>query len=457
MKVSKFGGSSVANSEQIKKVVNIINSDDERKIVVVSAPGKRFKEDIKTTDLLIRLYEKVINQLDYSNKLNQIVGRYEEIVTELNMNRSILVEIKNHLLNLINVYHDKPERLLDGLKSCGEDFNAQLIAQYNSQLGFPTRYLSPKEAGIIVTDEPGNAMILESSYEKIYKLREYDEKLIIPGFFGYSENGDIVTFPRGGSDITGAILARGIKANLYENFTDVSGIFRANPTVVSQPEVIPEITYREMRELSYAGFGVFHDEALEPLYKDRIPVVIKNTNRPSDKGTYIVSERNISHLSHIVSGVSCDKGFTIINVKKYLMNREVGFTRKVLSILEEENISIEHIPSGIDSISIIMRSTQIKGKEERVLSKIRENIPVDELTIDYDLAILMIVGEGMNKAVGTAAGSTAALSKRNVNLNMINQGSSEISMMFGIDEQYSDIAVQAIYDEYFANKTTQLA
>ncbi|WP_323706440.1 aspartate kinase [Mammaliicoccus sciuri] len=457
MKVSKFGGSSVANSEQIKKVVNIINSDDERKIVVVSAPGKRFKEDIKTTDLLIRLYEKVINQLDYSNKLNQIVGRYEEIVTELNMNRSILVEIKNHLLNLINVYHDKPERLLDGLKSCGEDFNAQLIAQYNSQLGFPTRYLSPKEAGIIVTDEPGNAMILESSYETIYKLREYDEKLIIPGFFGYSENGDIVTFPRGGSDITGAILARGIKASLYENFTDVSGIFRANPTVVSQPEVIPEITYREMRELSYAGFGVFHDEALEPLYKDRIPVVIKNTNRPTDKGTYIVSERNISHLSHIVSGVSCDKGFTIINVKKYLMNREVGFTRKVLSILEEENISIEHIPSGIDSISIIMRSTQIKGKEERVLSKIRENIPVDELTIDYDLAILMIVGEGMNKAVGTAAGATAALSKRNVNLNMINQGSSEISMMFGIDEQYSDIAVQAIYDEYFANKTTQLA
>ncbi|SFV44302.1 aspartate kinase [Mammaliicoccus sciuri] len=457
MKVSKFGGSSVANSEQIKKVVNIINSDDERKIVVVSAPGKRFKEDIKTTDLLIRLYEKVINQLDYSNKLNQIVDRYEEIVTELNMDRSILDEIKRHLLNLIDVYHDKSERLLDGLKSCGEDFNAQLIAQYNNQLGHPTRYLSPKEAGIIVTDEPGNAMILESSYENIYKLREYDEKLIIPGFFGYSENDDIVTFPRGGSDITGAILARGIKASLYENFTDVSGIFRANPTVVSQPEVIPEITYREMRELSYAGFGVFHDEALEPLYKDRIPVVIKNTNRPTDKGTYIVSERNISHLSHIVSGVSCDKGFTIINVKKYLMNREVGFTRKVLSILEEENISIEHIPSGIDSISIIMRSTQIKGKEERVLSKIRENIPVDELTIDYDLAILMIVGEGMNKAVGTAAGATAALSKRNVNLNMINQGSSEISMMFGIDEQYSDIAVQAIYDEYFANKTTQLA
>ncbi|MEB7780157.1 aspartate kinase [Mammaliicoccus fleurettii] len=456
MKVSKFGGSSVANSEQIRKVLNIINSDDERKIVVVSAPGKRFKEDVKTTDLLIRLYDKVINKLDYSNKLRQIIERYEEIVKELEMDYSILDELKNDLVCLIDTYNNQPERLLDALKSCGEDFNARIIAQYNNQLGFPTRYLSPKEAGIIVTDEPGNAMILESSYEQIYQLRQYDETLIIPGFFGYSENNDIVTFPRGGSDITGAILARGIKASLYENFTDVSGIFRANPTVVSQPEVIPEITYREMRELSYAGFGVFHDEALEPLYKDRIPVVIKNTNRPTDTGTYIVSERDVSNLSQIVSGVSCDKGFTIINVKKYLMNREVGFTRKILSILEDENISIEHIPSGIDNLSIIMRTTQIHGKEERVLNKIREQIKVDELTIDYDLAILMIVGEGMNKAIGTAAGAAAALSKNKINLNMINQGSSEISMMFGIDQQYSDIAVQAIYNEYFVKETTQI-
>ncbi len=456
MKVLKFGGSSVANSEQIKKVLNIINSDDERKIVVVSAPGKRFKEDVKTTDLLIRLYDKVINKLDYSNKLRQIIERYEEIVKELEMDSSILDELKNDLVCLIDTYNNQPERLLDALKSCGEDFNARIIAQYNNQLGFPTRYLSPKEAGIIVTDEPGNAMILESSYEQIYQLRQYDETLIIPGFFGYSENNDIVTFPRGGSDITGAILARGIKASLYENFTDVSGIFRANPTVVSQPEVIPEITYREMRELSYAGFGVFHDEALEPLYKDRIPVVIKNTNRPTDTGTYIVSERDVSNLSQIVSGVSCDKGFTIINVKKYLMNREVGFTRKILSILEDENISIEHIPSGIDNLSIIMRTTQIHGKEERVLNKIREQIKVDELTIDYDLAILMIVGEGMNKAIGTAAGAAAALSKNKINLNMINQGSSEISMMFGIDQQYSDIAVQAIYNEYFVKETTQI-
>ena len=456
MKVSKFGGSSVANSTQIKKVLDIINSDDERKIVVVSAPGKRFKEDVKTTDLLIRLYEKIINKLDYTHKFQQIIERYQEIVVELEMDEIILEQLKNDLNCLIDTYEDKPKRLLDALKSCGEDFNAQIIAQYNNDLGFPTRYLSPKDAGIIVTDEPGNAMILESSYEKIHKLREYEETLIVPGFFGYSENGDSVTFPRGGSDITGAILARGIEASLYENFTDVSGIFRANPTVVSQPEIIPEITYREMRELSYAGFGVFHDEALEPLYKDRIPVVIKNTNKPHDKGTFIVSERDISSLSQIVSGVSCDKGFTIINIKKYLMNREVGFTRRVLSILEEENISIEHIPSGIDNLSIIMRTTQISGKEQNVLNKIRNQIQVDELTIDYDLAILMIVGEGMNRAIGTAASATNALSKNKINLNMINQGSSEISMMFGIDEHYSDIAVQAIYDEYFTKQPTEV-
>lgn len=456
MKVSKFGGSSVASSKQIKKVLNIINSDDERKIVVVSAPGKRYKDDIKTTDLLIRLYDKVINGLDYTNKLRQIIGRYEEIVSDLNMDDQILIQLKDKLLHLIEFYRHKPERLLDALKSCGEDFNAQIIAQYNNDLGFPTRYLSPKDAGIFVTDEPGNAMILEESYEQINKLKNYKETLVIPGFFGFSHQGDIVTFPRGGSDITGAILARGVKAKLYENFTDVSGIYRANPSVVSQPEVIPEITYREMRELSYAGFGVFHDEALEPLYKDRIPVVIKNTNKPDDKGTFIVSERDISHLTHIISGVSCDKGFTSINIKKYLMNREVGFTRKVLSILEEENISIEHIPSGIDNLSIIMRSNQIRGKENRVLKQIRKHAQVDELTIETNLAILMIVGEGMNNSIGTAATATHALSKNQINLNMINQGSSEISMMFGIDEAYSDLAVQVIYDEYFNKKPLEI-
>ena len=320
MKVAKFGGSSVSNAKQIKKVLDIVNEDPERKIIIVSAPGKRSKDDTKTTDLLIRLYEKVLNGLDYQSKKKEIIQRYADIVRELVMDKEILTTIDETLERYISQLYDKPARLYDALLSCGEDFNAQLIASYNNSQGIPTRYVSPKEAGLTVTDLPQQAQIIDSSYEDIYKLRDYNEKLIIPGFFGISKNDYIVTFPRGGSDIIGAIIARGVKASLYENFTDVSGIFKANPTIIDKPELIEEITYREMRELSYAGFGVFHDEALQPLYKDRIPVVIKNTNRPSDKGTYIRHDREINS-ENVISGISCDKGFTVINIKKYLMNR----------------------------------------------------------------------------------------------------------------------------------------
>ena len=413
MKVAKFGGSSVSTAEQIKKVLTIVNEDPERKIIIVSAPGKRHNDDIKTTDLLIRLYEKVLNKLNYESKKQEIIEEY------------------------IKHLSDKPNRLYDALLSCGENFNAQLIAQYNNSQGIPTRYISPKEAGLTVTDLPQQAQILDSAYNEIYKLRDYDEKLIIPGFFGVSKQNYIVTFPRGGSDITGAIIARGVRASLYENFTDVSGIYKANPNIINNPELIEEITYREMRELSYAGFGVFHDEALQPLYKDRIPVVIKNTNRPNDRE---IDSKNV------ISGISCDKGFTVINIKKYLMNRLVGFTRKILGVLEEFNISFDHMPSGIDNISIIMRTNQIQGKESQVLNAIRKRCEVDELSIDHDLAVLMIVGEGMNQVVGTASKITHALSESNINLIMINQGASEISMMFGIHEADAEKAVLSTYE-----------
>ncbi|EGQ2688696.1 aspartate kinase [Staphylococcus pseudintermedius] len=448
MKVSKFGGSSVASAEQIKKVLNIVNSDSERRIIIVSAPGKRYSDDVKTTDLLIRLYEKVINQLDYTHKKQEILNRFKDIIDELPLETDILTEIDRTLESHIATLKDTPERLLDALKSSGENFNAQIIAAYNNEQGVPTIYLSPQDAGIIVTDDPGNAQILESSYDKIKEIRNNDKKIIIPGFFGYSETEHIVTFPRGGSDITGAIVARGVKADLYENFTDVSGIFRANPSVIKHPEVIHKITYREMRELSYAGFGVFHDEALQPLYRYRIPVVIKNTNRPSDKGTYIVHDREINH-DKVVSGISCDKGFTSINIKKYLMNRQVGFTVKVLEILAKYNISFDHMPSGIDNISIIMRSNQLAGKEQKVLEEIRHYCQIDELNVEHDLAILMIVGEGMSSTVGTANKITDALAQANINLKMMNQGSSEISMMFGISTKDAEAAVKACYEHCY--------
>ncbi|WP_426428760.1 aspartate kinase [Staphylococcus equorum] len=445
MKVSKFGGSSVSNAEQIKKVLNIINSDEDRKITIVSAPGKRHKEDVKTTDLLIRLYEKVIDHLDYISKKEEIIQRYADIIHELHMSDTLLSTIDQTLESYIATLKDKPSRLLDALLSCGENFNAQLIAEYNNSQGIPTRYISPGDAGITVTDLPQNAQILDQSYEALYKLREYDEKLIIPGFFGLSRQNYIVTFPRGGSDITGAIVARGVRADIYENFTDVSGIFRANPSIVKDPEVIDEITYREMRELSYAGFGVFHDEALQPLHKDRIPVVIKNTNRPNDIGTYIRHDREINS-NNVVSGISCDKDFTVLNIKKYLMNRQVGFTRKILGVLEDYEISFDHMPSGIDSISIIMRSKEIQHREEQVLNDIRERCDVDELSVEHDLAVLMIVGEGMHRIIGTANTITHALAEANINLKMMNQGASEISIMFGIDVSDAEKAVKSTYE-----------
>lgn len=451
MKVAKFGGSSVSTADQIKKVLNIVNSDEDRKIIIVSAPGKRHKEDVKTTDLLIRLYEKVIDDLDYISEKEEIIQRYADIIYELDMSDNLLTTIDQTLENFIATLKDKSSRLLDALLSCGENFNAQLIAEYNNSQGIPTRYISPGEAGIQVTDLPQNAQILDQSYEALYNLRAYDEKLIVPGFFGVSRQNYIVTFPRGGSDITGAIVARGVRADLYENFTDVSGIFRANPTIVKNPEVIDEITYREMRELSYAGFGVFHDEALQPLHKDRIPVVIKNTNRPNDTGTFIRHDREINS-SNIVSGISCDKGFTVLNIKKYLMNRQVGFTRKILGVLEDYNISFDHMPSGIDSISIIMRSKEIHNREELVLNDIRDKCDVDELSVEHDLAILMIVGEGMHRIVGTANTITHALAESKINLKMMNQGASEISIMFGIDVADADKAVKSTYEYCYNGK-----
>ncbi|MCI2949071.1 aspartate kinase [Staphylococcus caledonicus] len=445
MKVAKFGGSSVSNASQIKKVLDIVNEDPERKIIIVSAPGKRHKDDIKTTDLLFRLYEKVLNNLNYQDKKKEIIQRYADILEELDMEKSLLTTIDETLENIIATLKEQPPRLYDALLSCGEKFNAQLIASYNNSKGFKTTYLSPKDAGILVTDLPQQAQILEEAYDEIYKLRDIEGKIIIPGFFGVSKHDFVVTFPRGGSDITGAIIARGVKASLYENFTDVSGIFRANPNVIKNPELIEEITYREMRELSYAGFGVFHDEALQPLYKHRIPVVIKNTNRPQDKGTFIRHERDIND-KNVIIGISCDKDFTVINIKKYLMNRQVGFTRKVLGILEDYNISFDHMPSGIDSISIIMRTNQIKNKEKDVLNAIRKKCDVDELSVEHNLAILMIVGEGMNKVVGTANKITHALAESNINLKMLNQGASEISMMFGISVEDADKAVLSTYE-----------
>lgn len=446
MIVCKFGGSSVANAQQIKKILNIINQEEQRKIVIVSAPGKRNSDDIKVTDLLIQLYDKVLLSEKYDNELNDILHRFESIENELGLTTTLTPLFKKQLLDFIQKYNNQPLRLLDAIKSSGEDFNAQLIAAYNNQNGIKTTYLSPKALNMIVSDEPGNAIINDDSFEKIYKvIQNIAGKIIIPGFFGVNEKGDRVTFSRGGSDITGAIISRSVHAEIYENFTDVSGIFAANPNIVENPASIHNLTYAEMRELSYAGFNVFHDEALMPLYKEGIPVNIKNTNDPDHPGTMITKSR----ASSGVVGVSCDSGFVSINMTKYLMNREIGFTRKLLTILEDNHISYEHMPSGIDDISLIIRKNKLNDNLYELITEIKNQLNVDDISVEENIAILMIVGLGMKTQVGTANKATEAFRKNNINLKMINQGSSEISMMFGIDEADETKAVQAIYDAYF--------
>lgn len=448
MKVVKFGGSSLASGEQLKKVLQIVVSDSSRKVVVVSAPGKRYSDDIKVTDMLIECAEKHLENEDAEATFQAIIDRYESIVKELSISSDIIDTITNDLKELLAGDKSKPESYLDAVKASGEDNNAKLIAAYFQHSGVDAQYVNPKDAGLLVSDEPGNAQVLPESYENLYKLRERKGIIIFPGFFGYSKSGEVLTFSRSGSDITGSILANGIKAELYENFTDVDAVYSVNPTIVQNPKEIVELTYREMRELSYAGFSVFHDEALIPAFRAGIPVNVKNTNNPTAPGTRIVNER--SNSNGPVIGIASDKGFCSIYISKYLMNREIGFGRKLLQILEDYGLTYEHVPSGIDDVTVILRQKQMTKKvEEKIIERIMTELQADEVIIEHDLVLIMVVGEGMRHNVGTTARASKALADAGVNIEMINQGSSEVSMMFGVKEPQEKHAVQALYNEFF--------
>jgi aspartate kinase len=450
MKVVKFGGTSLASGEQLKKVLDIVVSDTERKIVVVSAPGKRSHDDIKVTDLLIASGEDQLAGEDATDTLEVVVSRYAEIASELAISADIVEEIRTDLLSRLHADQSNPKRYLDSLKASGEDNNAKLVAAYFREQGYHAEYVNPQSAGLLLTDEEGYTHVLPESYEQLYQLREFPGIVIFPGFFGYNHSGEVVTFSRGGSDVTGSILANATKADLYENFTDVDAVYTVNPNVVTNPVEIRELTYREMRELSYAGFSVFHDEALIPAVRAEIPVKIKNTNNPSAKGTKIVSRRD--NTNGPVIGIASDNGFCSIYVSKFLMNREVGFGRKLLQILEDHYVPYEHMPSGIDDTTIILREHHMdKQTEIRIIERIKQELHADEVKVEHNLALLMIVGEGMRHNVGTTARASKALAESKVNIEMINQGSSEVSVMFGIKDVDENRAVNALYDEFFAN------
>ncbi|MBS4191933.1 aspartate kinase [Bacillus sp. FJAT-49705] len=452
MKVVKFGGSSLASGKQVEKVFQIVVSDPKRKVVVVSAPGKRSSEDDKVTDLLIECARLCLQNKNPQEKLNTVIERYEAIAQELNLSEEIINDIQQDLQTRLTSDKRNPDKFMDLVKASGEDNNAKLVAAYFRKQGVEAHYVNPKEAGLFVSDEPGNAQVLPESYDQLFSLRARSGIIIFPGFFGYSKEGEVFTFSRSGSDITGSILANGLKSELYENFTDVDAVYSVNPFIINSPKEIKELTYREMRELSYAGFTVLHDEALVPAFRAGIPVHIKNTNNPNAPGTRIVYERD--NTNGPVIGIASDKGFCSIYVSKYLMNREIGFGRRLLAILESYGLSYEHTPSGIDDISIILRENQFtSGMEEEIIDRIKTELDADEVVIEHSLALIMVVGEGMRHNIGTTARASKTLARTKVNIEMINQGSSEVSMMFGVKEIDEKRAVQALYEEFFAAVT----
>ena len=443
MKVVKFGGTSLADARQVLKVINIVKSDSTRRIVVVSAPGKRHPTDTKVTDLLIALAKAVLAGKPFENELAAVTLRYGEIQQELGLDGGIVKEIEDDLHCRIRGRCNHDAQFMDAMKAAGEDNSAKLVARAFVQQGVPAHYVDPREAGMLLSDDFGNAQVLPESYDRLASLKDIEQIAIFPGFFGYTRQGHVVTFPRGGSDITGSILAAAVHAEMYENFTDVDSVYAIDPRIVPNGRPIPVLTYREMRELAYAGFGVFHDEAVVPAIQARIPICIKNTNRPEAPGTLIVPERRYQHGE--VVGIASASGFSTIFLSKYMMNREVGFGRRVLQILEQEQLSFEHIPTGIDSMSIILRSSQLtKHKEQIVLSRLREELQPDDASIEHDLALIMVVGEGMRYAVGVASAACTSLAEKGVNIEMINQGSSEISIMFGVKEMDHKTAVEAL-------------
>ncbi len=453
MKVCKFGGSSLANAAQVNKVIEIVLSDPSRRIVVVSAPGKRHSGDTKVTDLLIELADTALKGENTDRQFGAVVERYAEIAQHLNLGDGIIRKIEMDIMDrLAQVSTLSPEEFMDLLKAAGEDNSAKLVAVAFEARGKKCRYAGPRETGLVLTGKHGDAQLDPSSYDTLSRAFSNFEGIVVyPGFFGYTKEGKVATFPRGGSDITGSILAAAVCADVYENFTDVDSVFPCDPRVVpeaAEGEGIPTMTYREMRELAYAGFGVFNDDAVIPAVRARIPINIRNTNRPGEPGTMIQQSRRV--VPGTVVGIAAmDKCCNIV-VEKYLMNREIGFGRRLLAVLESEGVSYEHMPSGVDSQCIIVKDQYLpREKETRVMGAIRRELKPDYVTVERDLTMIMVVGEGMCYTSGMFAKACLALASAGINISMVNQGSSEVSFMIAVRSADKDTAVRALYKTFF--------
>lgn len=430
-KVVKFGGSSLASAEQFKKVGEIIHADNERRFVVPSAPGKRDPEDTKVTDMLYACYALAEEGKDFKVQLLEIKDRYQEIIDGLELKLSLEEEFKV-------IEKDFKAKAGDNYAaSRGEYLNGIIMAAY---LGF--EFVDAAE--VILFDQDGE-FDSETTNMKLKERLSGMEAAVIPGFYGACEDGRIKTFSRGGSDITGSIVARAVKANVYENWTDVSGILLADPRIIYKPEGIETITYKELRELSYMGFNVLHEDAIFPVRREGIPINIRNTNAPEDKGTWIV-ESTCQKPKYVITGIAGKKGFCAVNIDKDMMNSEIGFGRKVLQAFEENGISFEHVPSGIDTMTVFVHQDEFMHKEQQVVSGIHRLAEPDRIDIEADLALIAVVGRGMKSTRGTAGRIFSALAHANVNVKMIDQGSSELNIIIGVANADFETAIKAIYD-----------
>ena len=429
-KVVKFGGSSLASAEQFKKVGDIIHADEDRKYVVPSAPGKRFGADTKVTDMLYGCYALAEKNLDFKKEIEQIKARYQEIIDGLGLTLDLTPEFEKIIDNFKNKAgsHYAASR--------GEYLNGIIMANY---LGY--EFVDPAEAIRFHEDGTFNA---DLTNQLLSERLENVERAVIPGFYGALEDGTVRTFSRGGSDITGSIVAKAVKADVYENWTDVSGFLIADPRIVDHPEGIEIITYSELRELAYMGAGVLHEDAIFPVRKEGIPINIRNTNAPMDEGTWIVGH-TCQKSKYVITGIAGKKGFASINIEKDQMNSEVGFGRKVLQVFEEYGISFEHMPSGIDTLSVMVEQKEFEAKEQNILSGINKAVKPDHIDIQSDLALIAVVGRGMKATRGTAGRIFSALAHANVNVRMIDQGSSELNIIIGVSNDDFEAAIKAIY------------
>ena len=432
--ITKFGGSSLADANQFKKVKDIMLSDSNRKYVIPSAPGKRHSKDSKITDLLYLCHAHVETGISLDDVFNHIKERYCNIVKDLSLD----FDIEKHLNIVKKDLEDGASK--DYAASRGEYLNGLILADY---LGF--KFVDAKD--VIVFNVDGS-LDTYATHEALSDKLSKVSNAVIPGFYGADKDDNIVTFSRGGSDVTGALVAESINADLYENWTDVSGFLMADPRIIDNPKPISTITYSELRELSYMGASVLHEDSIFPVRKAGIPINIKNTNRPQDKGTFIVKDCDLSSNPNIVTGIAGKKDFTVISISKASMNSELGFCRKLLSILEQNGISFENMPSGIDTVCLVISDAELKNKQKAVIDGIKASCNPDSIVVHPGMAMIATVGRGMAQQTGTAAKIFAALSDANINIRMIDQGSSEMNILVGIENSHFEKGIQAIYNAF---------